>query len=218
MIPVPTAPDTLTEALRASLPDVALRLQPVLDGRLQLWLLDERAAAPLGADDARRVAAAPPYWSLCWAAGHALAAFLFEQPAWVAGKTVLDFGAGSGVVAIAAMRAGAAAAYAVDNDPVAQAACRVNAAANGVRLDIVGALDEAPARVDLVTVADVFYEPANLPLVPALRGRGSRMLAADSRRADLAGRGLIALGMRAARTIPDFHDPQFERVRLFTSE
>lgn len=213
-----TVPEGLVEALRASLPDVALRLHPVAGGRLQLWLLDEQAAAPLAADDARRVAAAPPYWSLCWAAGHALAALFFERPEWVAGKTVVDFGAGSGVVAIAALRAGAAAAYAVDSDPVAQAACRVNAEANGVALRVAAGLDAVGGEVDLVTVADVFYDPANLPLLPLLRGRGRRMLVADARRADLEGRGLAPLGIRESKTVPDFHDPQFERVRLFHAE
>ena len=74
----------------------------------------------------------PPFWAFAWAGGQALARFVLDHPAEVAGKRVLDLAAGSGLVAIAAASAGAASVRAVDIDPLAIAAVELNAAANGV--------------------------------------------------------------------------------------
>ncbi len=100
-----------------------------------------------------------PFWCVPWAGGQALARFIFENPEIVRGKRVLDFGAGSGLVAIAAAKAGAREVRAVDVDPIAVAACALNAEANGVTVDalcedIVG---EDP-RADVVLAGDVWYE------------------------------------------------------------
>ena len=78
----------------------------------------------------------PPYWAFAWAGGQALARFILDRPSIVAGKTVLDFAAGSGLGAIAAMKAGAARAIAAEIDPYAQTAIALNAAANGIAVDI----------------------------------------------------------------------------------
>src|SRR6266581_1789142 len=69
----------------------------------------------------------PPYWAFAWAGGQALARFLLDHPERVAGRAVLDFGAGSGLVAIAAAKAGAASVTAADIDPFAAAAIAANA-------------------------------------------------------------------------------------------
>lgn len=102
-----------------------------------------------------------PFWCVPWAGGQALARWLLDNPARVRGKRVLDFGTGSGLVAIAAAKAGARDVRAVDTDPLAIAACGVNAAANGVTVhasctDIVGRDVDA----DVVTAGDVWYEAA----------------------------------------------------------
>lgn len=102
---------------------------------------------------------APPYWAHLWGGGLALARHLSGHDT-VRGRRVLDLGAGSGLVAIAAAKAGARSVLASDSDPDALAAVAVNAALNGVAIDIVPGdlLDGPPLDVDLVAVGDLFYE------------------------------------------------------------
>ncbi|MGK9568459.1 50S ribosomal protein L11 methyltransferase, partial [Salmonella enterica subsp. enterica] len=88
----------------------------------------------------------------------ALARFLAEQPQWVKGKRVLDVGAGSGVAAIAAARAGALEVVACDLDPLALAACRANAQLNDVQLGYSSDFFAEADRFDLILVADVLYD------------------------------------------------------------
>jgi predicted nicotinamide N-methyase len=102
----------------------------------------------------------PPYWAFAWAGGQALARYVLDNPALVAGRAVLDIGAGSGLVAIAAARAGARSATAADIDPFAGAAIKLNATLNGVAIaleaaDIVGRFS---APWDVVLVGDMCYE------------------------------------------------------------
>lgn len=101
-----------------------------------------------------------PYWAYAWTGGLALARFLLDRPACVAGKAVLDLGCGSGLVAIAAAKAGAASVKAVDVDPYAAAATRLNARANGVDMDVANEDLTRAASLDaeLVLVGDLFYD------------------------------------------------------------
>jgi len=101
-----------------------------------------------------------PYWAYHWGGGLALARFVLDQPALVTGRRVLDLGAGSGVVAIAAAKAGAFSVVAADVDPYAIAAVGLNAEANGVKVEtLLGDLTMgAPPDVDVVLVGDLFYE------------------------------------------------------------
>ncbi len=208
----------LRSALHATLPHfgLALRALPGPSG-LRLWLIDDESAGkPIAPDEASRVAAAPPYWALCWAAGLVLADHLTENPEVVRGRTVVDLGAGSGVVAIAAARAGARRVYAADTDPLALAACRANAAANGVTLALTDDLDSIDERIDLMTLADVFYDSRNLGLIALARARAETILVGEARRPDLASFGLRPITSVRKKTLPDFGDPQFEQVRIFT--
>jgi predicted nicotinamide N-methyase len=97
----------------------------------------------------------PPFWAVAWPGGQALARYLLDHPSTVAGRSVLDFGSGSGLVAIAAAKAGAAVVVAQETDPLAAAAIALNAEANGV---------PPPACVsghgsgDVIVAGDVWYE------------------------------------------------------------
>ena len=104
----------------------------------------------------------PPYWAFPWPGGQLLARYLLDNPELVRGRRVADIGSGSGLVAIAAMKAGATAALAIDVDPNAALIAPANAIVNGVRLDVqIGdALAVDPlAGIDMVLVGDLFYEP-----------------------------------------------------------
>nr|MDT0656831.1 50S ribosomal protein L11 methyltransferase [Micromonospora sp. DSM 115978] len=109
----------------------------------------------------------PPFWAFAWAGGQALARYLLDHPETVAGRRVLDLATGSGLVALAAARAGAAQVRAVDIDPIAVAAVGLNAQANGLTVraehaDLLepGGTDPVPGGVDVVLAGDVFYSQA----------------------------------------------------------
>ena len=120
-----------------------------------VWQHTERATGRTGLD--------PPFWAFAWAGGQALARYLLDHPEAVAGRRVIDVASGSGLVAIAAIKAGAATITAYDIDPLAAAAIAVNARANGVTVpavcaDVLSDEDLPASGTDLVLVADAFYE------------------------------------------------------------
>jgi len=212
-----TAPAPLQAALNDLLGDADLVAEPLPGTDLRLWLIDaanmDRAFSP---EETRRILEEPPYWSFCWASGLVLARWLAERPEWVRGKRVLDFGAGSGVAAIAAAKAGAAEVVACDLDPLALAACQANAALNEVELrysqDFFGEAD----RFDLIIVADVLYDRANLPLLDHFLSRGREALVADSRVRDFAHPLYRRLDVLDACTWPDLAEPaEFRHVSLY---
>src|SRR5256885_1027395 len=128
-----------------------LRLHQAADA-FALWEETER-------EDGGGVVAAPPFWAFAWAGGQALARFLLDRPSVVAGRRVLDLAAGSGLVAVAAARAGAARVVANEIDGYAVAAIALNAQANAVPVEVLGGdlLDGDPPDVDVVLAGDVFY-------------------------------------------------------------
>jgi predicted nicotinamide N-methyase len=106
-----------------------------------------------------RAGLSPPFWGVAWPGGQALARYLLDHPALVTGRTVLDFGSGSGLVAIAAAKAGAARVIACETDPLGRAAIGLNAAANGVpRPDCVDDARIADSSPDVVVAGDVWYD------------------------------------------------------------
>jgi predicted nicotinamide N-methyase len=123
----------------------------------------------------------PAYWVFCWASGQALARWLLAEPHWVKGKRVLDFGCGSGVVAVAAALAGAAFVVACDIDPLARAAASANRQLNQVDYAVKGDWNDFDDGFDLVIAADVLYDRENLPLLQQFLQRAPEVLVADSR-------------------------------------
>lgn len=168
-------------------PELRLHLA---DEMTRIWELTEAELGAQGVD--------PPFWAFAWAGGQAVARHLLDTPAEVEGRTVLDLATGSGLVALAALLAGARHATAVDLDPVAAAAARLNAAANGLadRLTVtVGDLTAgAPPTVDVVLAGDVCYDrdmtAAVLPWLRRARAAGTRVLLGDPGRAYLPSQGL----------------------------
>ena len=211
------APVTLEGALGELLGDARLCIETLPETDLKLWLIDsanmDRAFSP---EETRRILEEPPYWSFCWASGLVLARWLAEHPEWVRGKRVLDFGAGSGVAAIAAAKAGAMEVVACDLDPLALQACRANAALNGVTLGYSEDFFAEADRYDLIIVADVLYDRANLPLLDQFLSRGREVLVADSRVRDFQHPLYERLDILDACTWPDLAEPaEFRRVSLY---
>ena len=106
-------------------PEIRLHLATEI---LPLWNKTE--------DEIEKNGLAPPYWAFAWAGGQALARYVIDHPETVRGRSVLDFGSGSGLVAIAAAKAGASSVLAADIDPFAAAAITLNARANDVEIDV----------------------------------------------------------------------------------
>jgi predicted nicotinamide N-methyase len=168
-----------------------LVLTPV-PGLPEISLYTAHPASGVGKLSRRRGGGAlPPYWAYRWAGGLALAHHFTKVPSSVAGLTVLDLGAGSGLVGIAAAKAGAIRVIASDTDPNAGVAAAINAAANGIVLqfcekDIIAS---EPPDVDLVAVGDLFYDAALartvLRFLDSCFARGIRVLVGDPGRAHL---------------------------------
>jgi len=140
----------------------------------------------------------PPYWAFAWPGGQALARYLLDNPNPVRGRSVLDFAAGSGLAGIAAVLAGAAAVTAADIDPFAGAATALNAAVNGVAIDIVGADPiDWPSPWDVVLAGDVCYEQPMAGRTTAwlrrLAAAGTDVLLGDPGRSYRPADGLVEL-------------------------
>jgi predicted nicotinamide N-methyase len=166
------------------------KLMPVaLVPEIRLHLAD--AAFPIWQATEQQLGAAnvpPPYWAFAWAGGQALARYLLDNAHLVAARRVLDLGAGAGIAAIAAMKAGAAHALAADTDALALAAIGLNGAANAVSVATTArdVLAAAPSGCDLVLVGDLFYErplaTRVLAFIEAARAAGPDILVGDPRR------------------------------------
>ncbi|QPC94955.1 methyltransferase [Mesorhizobium sp. INR15] len=149
----------------------------------------------------------PPYWAYPWAGGAVLARYILDQPQTVKGRRVLDLGAGSGLVGIAAAKSGARSVIAAEIDRNGVAALGLNAAANGVALTVIAGDITAgmPPEVDIVTAGDVFYarDVADrvMPFLDRCLAAGIEVLIGDPGRAYLPYQRLRLL---AEYTVPDF--------------
>lgn len=214
-----TTLDYLHAELRKLLPKANLVPTPLpLLPAVKLYLLEElwpqeKIEAPV----INALMEAPPYWTFCWASGQALAWWILENPHYVAGKVVVDVGSGSGIVAIAAAKAGAKRAIACDIDVNARQAAQLNAQANQVSIEPAADLAECLPLADVVTAADILYDPDNMPLLDSFRAVQTILLA-DSRVPDLNPDGYQFMGTVNAVTWPDISElERLNTVRLFLS-
>lgn len=151
----------------------------------------------------------PPYWAYAWAGGAVLARYILDHPTSVAGRRVLDLGAGSGIVGIAAAKAGARKVIAAEIDRNGVAAIGLNAAANGVTITVVGddITKGPPPVVDLVLAGDVFYgqdvAERVMPFLDQCLAAGIEILVGDPGRVHLPRSRLRLL---AEYQVPDFGD------------
>jgi predicted nicotinamide N-methyase len=180
-------PDRFEEFIHANtvfstpphVPEIGLYLA---DEAHDLWHRTEEELADIGLP--------PPFWAFAWAGGQGLARYILDNPWNVQGSRVLDFATGSGLVAIAAAKAGAASVLAADIDPFCAAAVRLNAAANGVEIafdnrDFIGENN----GFDVLLAGDVFYDSGFaerlIPWFSRLASNGTTVLIGDPGRAYL---------------------------------
>jgi predicted nicotinamide N-methyase len=175
--------NTLDIYIKKMLPSAKISVQSLPQApQVKLYLVDpELQQQKFDLDDLRAIWNHTAYWAFCWASGQALAQWIFANPEEVSGKTILDFGTGSGVVAIAAKLAGAKRVVACDIDQEALDATHINAELNNVDIELAGDLFSITETFDLLIAADVLYDRANLPLLNAFNRFAPDILIADSR-------------------------------------
>jgi len=190
-------------------PEIELRLAAEI---YPIWRMTEEELAARGVP--------PPFWAFAWAGGQAAARYILDHPEVVRGRRVLDVGSGSGLCAIAAGLAGAAAITAADIDPFATEAACLNAARAGVALEATGA-DQIgrDGGWDVVVIGDLFYEN---PLAARVEGwarglvrRGATVIVGDPGRNYLPREGLALLAEYAVATTRELEDNEVRRTRVY---
>jgi len=182
-------------------PELNLRLA---DEITPIWQMTEEALAEIGLP--------PPFWAFAWAGGQALARYVLDHPNLVRAKTVVDFASGSGIVGIAAMKAGAAHVLCADIDGFCQAALSLNQAANNVVCDFTDAdlLDAPPPTADLILAGDICYEKPMTDKVmawlKAARAQGATVLIGDPGRSYFPKTGLEKLAEYQVETTRELED------------
>jgi predicted nicotinamide N-methyase len=180
---------TDTAAVRRFIVDNTKHLHPPLTPEITLHLAEESLAIwRKTEEDLEQLNIAPPYWAFAWAGGQALARYLLDTPALVQGRDVLDLGTGSGLTAIAAMKAGARSVLAADIDPMALIATALNAETNGVAVTVTAEdfLQREPAAHSVILIGDLFYErqlaDRVIAYIEAAAQRGTLSLIGDPQR------------------------------------
>jgi predicted nicotinamide N-methyase len=210
--------EELSARLRRSIPDAqlvetALPLCP----ELRLYLISPSNLQKVYKEtEIQRILDNPPYWSCCWASGQAIAYYVLSNKEEFRGKRILDFGSGSGVVAIAAAMAGAEKVIGCDIDDDALKAIQVNASLNGVGVSTCRNLAEVTESVDMLIAADVLYDRENLPLLNTFLSCTPRVLLADSRLKNIDYPPYERISEMVATTLPDLGESdEFKQVRVY---
>ncbi len=192
-------------------PELALHLA---DEITPIWRMTEEALQEIGLP--------PPFWAFAWAGGQALARYVMDNPEVVAGKQVIDFASGSGIVAIAAAKAGAAAVLAADIDGFCGAAVTLNAEANGVSVDFtdIDLLDAPAPDADVILAGDICYEKPLAERVMAwlaeARTRGATVLIGDPGRSYFPRSGLVKLAEYQVPTTRELEDFAVKKTAVWT--
>jgi len=193
-------------------PEIALHLA---DEITPIWRMTEEALSEIGLP--------PPFWAFAWAGGQALARYVLDNPAIVAGKRVIDFASGSGLVGIAAMKTGAADVLAADIDPFCGVALELNAHANGVAAGFtaVDLLDIAPpAWAEVILAGDICYEKPLAEKVMAWLGvakaAGATVLIGDPGRSYFPRTGLEKVAEYQVPTTRELEDMEVKKTAVWT--
>jgi predicted nicotinamide N-methyase len=200
------------------------RLRPVpLVPEISLYLADE--AVPLWRKTEEQLneeGLPPPFWAFAWAGGQALARYVLDHAECVRGKHVLDLATGSGLVAIAAMKAGAGETTAADIDAFALEAVKLNAEANDVELAGLGddLLSQShQQRWDVVLAGDIFYERNTaeraLAFVSRQATHGATVLIGDPGRSYLPKERLAQLIEYSVPVTRELEDNEIKRTAVW---
>jgi predicted nicotinamide N-methyase len=209
----------LTEKVRRILPDARIVLTSLPQiPCIRLYLLSEDyPQGRLSARETEKIMAEPPYWSFCWASGQVLAGWIMQHKEVVAGKTVVDFGAGSGVISIAAALAGARKVVGVDVDPLAREAILVNAHINGTDIQVSDDFEKTVSEgIEVLFAADVLYDKENFSFLERFARVACQVYVADSRVRDALPPPYRKIDEGTAISWPDLDEPaEFRQVSIY---
>ncbi|NJM29912.1 MAG: methyltransferase [Rhizobiales bacterium] len=172
-------------------------------------------------EDLGEIGLPPPFWAFAWAGGQALARYVLDNSAIVSGRSVVDLASGSGLVAIAAMKAGASSVLAADIDGFAVTAIAINAALNGVRIEATprDLLEIDPPPVDVILVGDLFYEKAlaarTLEWLRTAEAKGTQVLIGDPGRSYLPKEKLTKIAEYSVPVSRDLEDAEIKRAAVW---
>ena len=169
-------------------------------------------------DELGQMGLPPPFWAFAWAGGQALARYVLDHTEIAKGKRVLDLASGSGLVGIAAMKAGAASVLAADIDAFALAAIAINAAANGcdIKTTDKDLLNGAPQDFDVILVGDLFYEQETAQRCMAfLRQSTADILIGDPERSYLPKDELISVAQYQVPVSRDLEDSEIKKTSVW---
>ena len=193
--------------------------RPTLVQEITLRVADDVVALWEAMEEHRGPMSEPPFWAAAWPGGQALARYVLDHPETVAGRTVLDLGSGSGLVAVAALLAGAATVIASEIDPYGRAAITANAEDNGVGPMTVtdDLLDADPDDdLDVVLAGDVCYDREMSERVLPFLGKawlgGAAVYLGDPGRPYVPKEGLVEV---ATFDVPDTEGPQVRRTTVW---
>lgn len=208
----------LTHHIQRTLPAAQIIATPLtLCPELSLYLLSpDNMQRSFATDEIQLILEHTPYWTFCWASGQALACYILQHKEHFAGKCILDFGAGSGVVAIAAALASAAQVIACDVDPAALDAIQANAALNHVQVDTCESLDQISEKPDLIIAADVLYDRENFHYLEEFLSLAPEILVADSRIKTIELPSYRKIAEIMATTLPDLEEfEEFKWIGIY---
>jgi predicted nicotinamide N-methyase len=172
-------------------------------------------------DELGEIGLPPPFWAFAWAGGQALARHVLDHPGIVRGRSVVDLASGSGLVGIAAMKAGATRVLAADIDGFAAAAITMNADLNGVTLDVTAddLLAGDPPACDTILVGDLFYEKSLAERVHdwlrAADAHGAAVLIGDPGRSYLPRAKLEKIAEYAVPVTRELEDAEIKRTAVW---
>ncbi|MFC3078982.1 class I SAM-dependent methyltransferase [Phenylobacterium terrae] len=192
-------------------PELTLHLA---DEITPIWRMTEEALETLGLP--------PPFWAFAWAGGQALARYVLDNPQIVAGKRVIDFASGSGIVGVAAAKAGAAEVLCADIDAFCGAAAHLNAAANGVALKTTeqNLLDRPPPpQAEVILAGDICYEAPLagqvMDWLTAAKAAGALVLVGDPGRSYFPGERLTKLIEYQVPTTRELEDMEVKKTAVW---
>jgi len=210
--------ERLRSNIQRTLPDAQIAETPLqLCPELKLCLIcADNMSKRFSEDEIRIILDNTPYWSFCWSSGQAMAYYLLQNRRLTEGKSILDFGSGSGVVAIAAAMAGAKKVVACDIDPDALDAIKFNAELNRVKIDTCESFEKLSDSFDMIITADFLYDKENQYFLEKFLSYAPLVFVAESRLKTIAVTPYEKITEITTTSLPDLYEPdEFKKVSIY---